>query len=201
MPSKILFSHQGPSPLVEVPTLISLEGDQIVTSTAAKVSTHQFSGGQQTCQVVQEISTLAQVPSAATCQTVTSTTARVSTHQSLGKQDSQVVQGASTSARVSSLLSSREESSEDDLLSRSELTKFFMKSCSRKHMAVLMTRRLFSPEVRMSSNASTHKKKQLNTKIIDFICRKAFLFFPVLNWITLKNGQSVSLQLMRVLAV
>ena len=132
MPSKILFSHQGPSPSVEVPTLISLEGDQIVTSTAAKVSTHQFSGGQQTCQVVQEISTLAQVPSAATCQTVTSTTARVSTHQSLGKQDSQVVQGASISARVSSLLSSLEESSEDNLLSRSRVNKNFYEKLFQK---------------------------------------------------------------------
>lgn len=44
MPSKTLSSHQGPSPSVEVPALISLEGDQTVISTAAKVSTHQFSG-------------------------------------------------------------------------------------------------------------------------------------------------------------
>ena len=42
MPSKALFSHQGPSPSVEVPALISMEGDQTVTSTAAKVSMHQF---------------------------------------------------------------------------------------------------------------------------------------------------------------
>ena len=30
----------------------------------------------------------------------------------------------------------------------------------------------------MSSNVSGHKKKQLDPKIIDFIHRKAFLFFP-----------------------
>ena len=83
MPSKILVSHQRSSPLVELPALILLEGDQTVTSTSAKVSTHQFSGGPQRYQVLQGISTLAQVPSAARCQAVTSTAVRVSTHQSL----------------------------------------------------------------------------------------------------------------------
>lgn len=79
------------------------------------------------------------------------------------------------SAGVSSLLSSLEESSEGDLLSWSELTQIFMISCSRKNTAALMTRRLFSTEVRMSSHV---KKKQLDPNIMDFIRRKAFLYFP-----------------------
>ena len=45
-------------------------------------------------------------------------------------------------------------------------------------MALLMTQRLFSPEVRISSNVSGHKKKKLDPNIINFIRRKAFLFSP-----------------------
>ena len=44
------------------------------------------------------------------------------------------------------------------LLSSAELVPIFMKSCSRKNMAVLMTRRLFSKDVRMSSKVSGHGK-------------------------------------------
>ena len=126
----------------------------------------------------QEAPVSTKVPPAAG-HTVIPTAAGMSNHQSTaGQGTQQKIQGVSTSAGVSSLLSSLEESSEDDLLSRSELTQIFMKSCSRKNMAVLMTRRLFSPEVRMSSNVSGRKKKKLDPKIINFIRRKAFLFFP-----------------------
>ena len=85
---------------------------------------------------------------------------------------------AATTVSASAVLSSLEESSEGDLLSRSDLTQIFMKSCSRKNMAVLMTRKLFSEEIRMSSNVAGRKKKQLDPKVIDFIRRKVFLFFP-----------------------
>ena len=151
----------------------SLGGEQTSgLAASAGVSIRQTLGGQQAHQVVQRPSTSAQVPSAASHQAITSTSAGVPAPQHLGGQ--QVVQGASASAIVSSL----EESLDDDLLSRSELTQIFIKSCSRKNMAVLMTRRLFSAEVRMSSNVSGRKKKKLDPRIIDFIRRKAFLFFP-----------------------
>ena len=102
------------------------------------------------------------VPSAALDQTVTST---IASHQSIGGQRAhQVTQGASISAKATPILSSLEESSEGDLLSHSQLTQIFMKSSSRKNMAVLMTRQLFSPEVQMSLNVSGHKKKQLDPK-------------------------------------
>ena len=41
-----------------------------------------------------------------------------------------------------------------ELLPQNELTMIFMKSCSRKNMSVHLTRRLFSEEVRMTSNVS-----------------------------------------------
>ena len=150
-------------PLEEQPTL--------------SAAVRQSSGGQGTHQVLQGVPVTAQVPSAALDQTVTST---IASHQSIGGQGAhQVTQGTSISAKATPILSSLEESSEGDLLSHSQLTQIFMKSCSRKNMAVLMTRQLFSPEVRMSSNVSGRKKKQLDPKIIHFIRRKAFLFFSL----------------------
>ena len=73
---------------------------------------------------------------------------------------------------------SQETPPPDEYLSQSELTQIFMKSCSRKNMAVLLTRRLFSQEIRMSSNVSGRNKKQLNPQVMEFIRRKVFLFFP-----------------------
>ena len=87
--------------------------------------------------------------------------------------------------------SSQEISSPVEYFSRSELTQIFMKSCSRKNMAVLMTRKLFTEEVRMSSNVSGRNKIKLNPQIMDFIRKKLFLFFQVLNLTHLKNGQNV----------
>ena len=72
--------------------------------------------------------------------------------------------------------SSQEISSPVEYLSRSQLTQIFMKSCSRKNMAVLMTRKLFTEEVRMSSNVSGRNKIKLNPQIMDFIRKKLFLF-------------------------
>ena len=60
------------------------------------------------------------------------------------------------------------------------------------------TTRLFNEEIRLSSNVSGRKKKQLDPRIIDFIRKKAFIFFLVLTWIHPKNGLNVSSQLMRV---
>ena len=171
--SQTLASHQTSA---GVSALQSLGGEQTSgLAASAGMSIRQTLGGQQAHQVVQRPSNSAQVPSAASHQAITSTSAGVPALQHLGgQQTQQVVQGASASAIVSSL----EESSDDDLLSWSELTQIFMKSCSRKNMAILMTRRLFSTEVRMSSNVSGRKKKKLDPRIIDFIRRKAFLFFP-----------------------
>jgi len=91
--------------------------------------------------------TSSQVPSAATCQTIKSSSAGMPAQQFIGGQQTQVVQEVSTLAGMLSFLSTLEESSENDLLLQSELTQLFMKSCSRKNMAVLMTRQLFSAEV------------------------------------------------------
>ena len=64
-----------------------------------------------------------------------------------------------------------------ELLTPSELTPIFMKSCSRKNMSVHLTRRLFSEKVRMTSNVSGRKKRQLDPKIITYIKSTAFRYF------------------------
>ena len=46
-----------------------------------------------------------------------------------------------------------------ELLSQSELTLIFMKSCSRKNMSEHLTRRLFSEQVHMTSNVFGRKKR------------------------------------------
>ena len=68
-----------------------------------------------------------------------------------------------------------------ELLSQSELTLIFMKSCSRKNMSVHLTRWLFSEQVRMTSNVSGRKKRQLDPKIISYIKSTAFKYFPSLH--------------------
>ena len=66
------------------------------------------------------------------------------------------------------------------LLSQNELTLIFMRSCSCKNMCVHLTRRLFSEKVRMTSNVSGRKKRQLDPKIISYIKATAFRYFPTL---------------------
>jgi len=90
----------------------------------------------------------------------------VSPPQPSGNVTSLVPQGLSTSSGL------------NELLANSELVQIFMKSCSRKNMAVLMTRRLFSEDVRMSSNVAGRNKKKLDPKIIDYIRQKVFQYFP-----------------------
>ena len=108
----------------------------------------------------------------------------VPTAQSLEEEQALVsFDGPSASVGMPTLQSfagkpSQETPPPDEYLSQSELTQVFMKSCSRKNMAVLMTRRLFSQEIRMSSNVSGRNKKQLNPQVMEFIHRKVFLFFP-----------------------
>ena len=45
-------------------------------------------------------------------------------------------------------------------------------------MVVLMTRRLFSEEVRVSSNVAGHNKNKLNPQIITYIRKIVLAFFP-----------------------
>ena len=47
---------------------------------------------------------------------------------------------------------------------------------SSKNMAVLMTRRLFSKEVRVSSNVAGRNKNKLNPQIITYIRKIVFAF-------------------------
>ena len=47
-----------------------------------------------------------------------------------------------------------------------------------KNMAVLLTRRLFSEDIRVTSNVSGRNKKKLDPRIIAYIKQKVFHFFP-----------------------
>ena len=68
-----------------------------------------------------------------------------------------------------------------DLLSQSELTLIFMKSCFCKNTSVHLTRSLFSEQVRVASNVSGQKKQQLDPMIISYIKSIVFKYFPSLH--------------------
>ncbi|XP_065895052.1 protein starmaker-like isoform X7 [Dysidea avara] len=67
------------------------------------------------------------------------------------------------------------------LLPESELTLIFMKSCSRRNMSVHLTRRLFTEQVRKTSNVSGRNKQQLDPRIIKYIKSTSFKYFPSQN--------------------
>lgn len=67
------------------------------------------------------------------------------------------------------------------LLPESELTLIFMKSCSRRNMCVHLTRRLFTEQVRKTSNVSGRNKQKLDQGIISYIKSTAFKYFPSQN--------------------
>lgn len=68
-----------------------------------------------------------------------------------------------------------------ELLPQSEVTLIFMKSCLRKNMSVHLTRRLFSEQVRMTSNVSGRNKRQLDPKVMSYIKSTSFKYFPSLH--------------------
>ena len=67
---------------------------------------------------------------------------------------------------------------EVDLLSLSELTQIFVKSCSRGNMASKLVRNLFDETTRKTSNVNGRNKKRLDPTIMAYVKRKCFEFFP-----------------------
>ena len=67
---------------------------------------------------------------------------------------------------------------EVDLLSISEVTQFYVKSCSRGNMAAKLVKNLFDEPTRMTSNVNGRDKKRLDPEIMAFVKWKCFEFFP-----------------------
>ena len=67
---------------------------------------------------------------------------------------------------------------EVDLLSVSEVTQVYVKSCSRGNMATKLVRRLFDETTRMTSNVKGRGKNRLDPDTIAYVKRKCFEFFP-----------------------
>ena len=64
------------------------------------------------------------------------------------------------------------------LLSVSEVTQIYVRSCSRGNMASKLVRRLVDETTRMTSNVNGRGKKQLDPDIIAYVKSKCFEFFP-----------------------
>ena len=67
----------------------------------------------------------------------------------------------------------------DALMSSSELTKWFTKSCSRRNFASNLVRQLFSKEVRKSSNVAGRGKQMLDPVKISYVKSQCFEYFPL----------------------
>ena len=160
--SPTLTSHQIPSisagVLGEEEALDLAVSPQTLPSTsAARVPMRQSLGGQQTHTGV-PASLRGEESLAAT------------SHQTVASSQQTVNSILATRVSASAVLSSLEESSEGDLLFRSDLTSIFMKSCSRKNMVILMTRRLFSECLQMFPGAVRSKNHR-------FHLQESFLVF------------------------
>ena len=64
-------------------------------------------------------------------------------------------------------------------MSRSDLTKWFMRSCSRRNFAANLVRQLFSKEIRCISNVAGRGKAMLDPVKISFVKSTCFEYFPL----------------------
>ena len=65
------------------------------------------------------------------------------------------------------------------LLTPARLTELFVKSCSRRNLAVRMVRDLFDEQTRINSNVNGKKKERLDPEIIKYIKQKCFYYWPL----------------------
>ena len=72
-----------------------------------------------------------------------------------------------------------EEVGYQELISASKLTELFVKSCSRRNLAVRMVRILFDEETRLKSNVNGRGKEKLDPEIIKYVKRKCFYYWPL----------------------
>jgi len=66
-----------------------------------------------------------------------------------------------------------------EIMSRSDLTKWFMRSCSRRNFAANLVRQLFSKEIRHISNVAGRGKAMLDPVKIQFVKSTCFEYFPL----------------------
>ena len=68
-------------------------------------------------------------------------------------------------------------SNQNALLSTSDLTLIFMRSCSRKNMAVKLEKRLIPENIRIISNVSGKNKRKLDPNVMEYVRKIVFQYF------------------------